>query len=80
MEARAPKTKQPPAPRVDDPGYWRFRAANTRELANETKDENSKMVLLQIAESYEALAQRAEELRRKPESQAAGNAESQGKS
>src|SRR5262245_17573155 len=26
-------TKIPPTPRVDDPGYWRFRTANTRQLA-----------------------------------------------
>ena len=57
--------KQPPTPRVYDPGYWRFRAANTRQLVNESKDESSKTVLLKIAEAYEALAQRAEERRRK---------------
>jgi hypothetical protein len=62
--------KQPP--RVDDPGYWRFRAANTRELAKESTDEMSK-TLAKIAESYDALAQSAEERRRrKQEDQPSG--------
>jgi hypothetical protein len=55
--------KQPP--RVDDPGYWRFRAANTRELAKESTDEMSKTLLGKIAETFDALAQNAEERRRR---------------
>ena len=62
-------TKIPPTPRVDDPGYWRFRAANTRQLAEESTDEMSKMVLGKIAEAYDAVAQRAEERRRKLDSE-----------
>ena len=63
--------KQPP--RVDDPGYWRFRAANTRELAKESTDETSKTLLAKIAEAYDALAQNAEDRRRrKQEDQASG--------
>jgi hypothetical protein len=50
--------KQPP--RVDDPGYWRFRAANTRGLAKESTDETSKTLLAKISEAYDALAQNAE--------------------
>ena len=55
--------KQPP--RVDDPGYWRFRATNTRELAKESTDETSKTLLAKIAETFDALAQNAEERRRR---------------
>jgi len=63
--------KQPP--RVDDPSYWRFRAANTRELAKESTDETSKTLLAKISEAYDALAQNAEERRRrKQEDQASG--------
>jgi hypothetical protein len=53
---------------VDDPDYWRFRATNTRELAKESSDPSTKSVLAKIAETYEALAERAEErLRQKPQ-------------
>jgi hypothetical protein len=56
------------SPRVDDPDYWRFRATNTRELAKESSDPSTKSVLAKIAETYEALAERAEErLRQKPQ-------------
>jgi len=54
-------------------GYWRFRAANTRVLAQESTDEMSKTLLAKIADSYDALAKNAEErLRRKQENQRAG--------
>jgi hypothetical protein len=53
---------------VDDPDCWRFRATNTRELAKESSDPSTKSVLAKIAETYEALAERAEErLRQKPQ-------------
>jgi hypothetical protein len=55
------------SPRVDDPDYWRFRATTTRELAKESIDASTKSVLEKIAETYEALAERAEERLRKPQ-------------
>jgi hypothetical protein len=44
------------------PGYWRGRAAEAREHAEQMHDRESKREMLHIAASYEALAQRAEEL------------------
>ena len=59
-----PDTKMPP--RVDDPGYWRFRAENARNLAKTMKnDDGAKDIVLNIAEQYEHLAQMAQERRRR---------------
>ena len=49
------------APLVDDPGYWRIRAENTRRLATGMKPGEAKTILLDIAERYERLARLAEE-------------------
>ena len=57
-----PDTKMPP--RVEDPGYWRFRAENARKQAEEVKQSDAKAILLNIAEQYENLARLAEEQRR----------------
>ena len=57
-----PGTKMPP--RVEDPGYWRFRAGNARKQADEVKSADAKAILLNIAEQYEQLARMTEEQRR----------------
>ena len=49
-----PDSKMPP--QVDGPGYWRFRAENARKQADEMKDKNAKIVVLNIAEQYERRA------------------------
>jgi hypothetical protein len=49
------------SPRVDDPGYWRIRAENTRKLATGMKPSDAKTILLNIAEQYEHLARLAEQ-------------------
>ena len=54
-----PNSKMMP-PRVDDPGYWRFRAKNARELAETAKEENERAIILNIAEQYEQLARMTE--------------------
>ena len=54
-----PDSKMMP-PRVDDPGYWRFRAKNARELAETAKKENERAIILNIAEQYEQLARMTE--------------------
>ena len=59
-----PDTKMPP--RVDDPGYWRFRAENARQLAMTIKEAEAQSIVLNIAQSYEHLARLAEERRRQP--------------
>ncbi len=50
--------------RVDDPGYWRFRAHNTRQMAKEMKAGEAKDIILKIAEEYEIAAQLTEALLR----------------
>ena len=57
-----PDSKMMP-PRVDDPGYWRFRAKNARELAETAKEENERSIILNVAEKYEQLARMTEERR-----------------
>ena len=59
----AKATKMPP--KVDDPGYWHFRAKNTRGLAEDVKEENERGILLNVAEQYEQLASMTEERRRR---------------
>jgi hypothetical protein len=61
-----PDTKVPP--RVDDPGYWRFRANNTRQLAQDMKQGEAQAIVLKIAEEYELVASLTEELLRQPPS------------
>ena len=50
-------------PRVDDPGYWHFRAKNARELAEAAKAEKERAIILNVAEQYEQLARMTEERR-----------------
>jgi len=59
-----PDTKVPP--RVDDPGYWRFRANNARQMAQDMKQGEAKAIVLKIAEEYELVARLTEDLRDQP--------------
>jgi len=61
-----PDTKVPP--RVDDPGYWRFRANNARQMAQDMKQGEAKAIVLKIAEEYELVARLTEKLLRQPPS------------
>ena len=45
---------------LNDPEHWRARAEESRNLANQMKDSESKDAMLRIAEDYERLAKRAE--------------------
>jgi hypothetical protein len=46
----------PTAPKFEDPVYWRRRAAEARQAADQINDPVSKQTLLDIANSYEKLA------------------------
>jgi len=46
---------------VDDPGYWRGRAATARAMADLMHHPESKRTMLEIASGYEQLARRAEQ-------------------
>jgi len=59
-----PDTKVPP--RVDDPGYWRFRANSTLQLAKDMKQGEAKAIILKIAEEYELVARLTEDRLRQP--------------
>jgi len=41
--------------------YWRNRAEEARAVATQMKDAHTKAVMLQIAQDYEKLAERAEQ-------------------
>ncbi len=53
-------------PRVDDPGYWRFRANNARQMALDMKQGEAKAIVLKIAEEYELVARLTEDRLRQP--------------
>jgi hypothetical protein len=60
-----PDTKVPP--RVDDPAYWRFRANNARQIAEDMEQGEAKAVVLKIAEDYDFVARLTEDrLRQQP--------------
>ena len=46
---------------LDDPEYWRDRAAQVRALADGISNEKARAAILQIAADYAHLAERAEE-------------------
>jgi hypothetical protein len=46
---------------VNDPEHWRYRAEETRALAEDMKDEQSRQLMVRIADDYDRLARRAEE-------------------
>jgi hypothetical protein len=46
---------------INDPAYWLERAQHMRNLADEATDEQSKRVMLQVAQDYEKLATRADQ-------------------
>jgi DNA-binding ferritin-like protein len=48
-----------PASFINEPQHWRNRAEEARKLADEMNDETSRQMMLQIAEDYERLAERA---------------------
>ena len=48
-----------PASLINDPEHWRKRTDETRNLADDMKDEISKQMMLQIAADYGHLARRA---------------------
>jgi hypothetical protein len=45
---------------IDDPEHWRKRAKDTRELADQVDDPTARQTLLEIAQSYDELAELAE--------------------
>jgi hypothetical protein len=49
------------ASHLDNPGYWRKRAQELRELASQVTLAEARRQLLEAAQEYERLAERAEE-------------------
>jgi hypothetical protein len=52
----------PKPPLIDDPAHWRKRAEEARRIADELEDSLAKRTMLEIAQSYEKLAARAQQL------------------
>ncbi len=51
----------------DDPAHWRSRAANARAMADQMRNPEARRTMLEIAVSYDLLAERAEQRnKRKP--------------
>jgi hypothetical protein len=48
---------------TNDPTHWRERAAQMRTLADMSKDEETKNLMLKLASDYDKLADRADALR-----------------
>jgi hypothetical protein len=53
---------------INDPEHWRQRAKQSRDLAKQLEDPMAKQTLLEIAQSYEQLAELAEKRRLSEES------------
>ena len=49
---------------LEDPAHWRWRAAESRSTAEQLGDPVQKKTMLEIAESYERLAMRIEQIRK----------------
>ena len=47
---------------LEDPAHWRRRAAESRSIAEKLGDPVQKKTMLEIAESYERLAVRVEQI------------------
>jgi hypothetical protein len=47
------------APQFDDPKYWHRRAEEARALAKQMSNEQSKKMMLKIAEAYDGFAVKA---------------------
>ena len=54
--------------RSRNPQHWRARAEEARTVAESLGDLNCKRMMLEVAEDYERLAQRAEEREKRPRS------------
>jgi hypothetical protein len=54
-------TKAPPS-LLEDPAHWRRRATESRSIAEKLDDPVQKKTMLEIAESYERLAVRVEQI------------------
>jgi hypothetical protein len=50
----------PKPPLINDPAHWRKRAEQARRIADQLDDPLSKKTMLEIAQSYEKLAARAQ--------------------
>ena len=48
---------------IDDPVHWLGRAEETRAIAEDMRDAESKRIMLGIADDYDKLAKRAQERR-----------------
>jgi len=51
---------------TDDPRHWRDRAEEARIQAGDMRNHDARRQMLQIAEGYDRLAQRAEERAKSP--------------
>jgi hypothetical protein len=52
---------------ISNPRYWRDLAERSRAHAAQMADGESKLIIVGIADAYERLAKRAEDILRKPE-------------
>ena len=50
-----------PASHINDPAHWHRRAEEARILAEQMNDEQSRQMMLRIADDYDRLAQRAKD-------------------
>ena len=56
---------------VDDPQHWEMRAEEMRTLADETRDETARAIILKIAADYDSVAERVGERQGLPSAQSA---------
>jgi hypothetical protein len=48
-----------PDPRISDPKHWYDRATEMRALAEATKDDRNRAIMLRLADDYDLLGDRA---------------------